>query len=388
MFADRSVASHTMLAVEDPVVERRIGPITIGLLAVRVAVVVVTVQIGSHRPLTDDLSRFHEIAVAPGMPYRTFPVEYMPGEVLFVDTVGTADPAALAMRVAIVAFLADIATWAAVRSGWGSRAAERYLWMGAPLLVFIYTRFDLVPVALAAWGGALVVRQAQRAGGLSLATAVLAKVWPVVILPALIVVRARRALVWTIVSTLVGFLAWVAYAGVADVWDVLTFRHAAGWGVESLVGTVTWIVTDGPIWLEAGAPRIGSVPPWSTAGLTIALMVLLVLIWTTADRRRRGAFGAAAVAAVGALLVCSPLISLQYAAWLLPWGAVAWIEGDRSVATSVLGVEILTAALFMVYDPDRAGLAQALLLARNALLVALPLIWLLPQRVHAGAAEP
>src|SRR5262245_41731214 len=147
-----------MLAVGTPDMDRRFGPITIGLLAVRVAVVLVTVVVGSHRPLTDDLERFHEIAVTTGTPYRTFPGEYMPGEVLFVEAAGARDPAALAIRVALVAFLADIATWAAVRAGWGSRAAERYLWLGAPLLVFIYTRFDLVPVALAAWGAALVIR--------------------------------------------------------------------------------------------------------------------------------------------------------------------------------------------------------------------------------------
>jgi hypothetical protein len=117
------------------------------------------------------------------------------------------------------------------------------------------------------------------------------------------------------------------------------------------------------------------------------LVVLLVAIWTTAGRRGRGSFGAASVAAVGALLVCSPLISLQYAAWLLPWGAVAWFEGDRRAATAVLGVEILTAVLFMVYDPERAGLAQALLLARNLFLLALPALWLLGDRAAVGVPE-
>src|SRR4029434_5051097 len=101
----------------------------------------------------------------------------------------------------------------------------------------------------------------------------------------------------------------------------------------------------------------------------------------------RGSFGAASVAAVGALLVCSPLISLQYAAWLLPWGAVAWFDGDRRAATAVLGVEILTALLFVFYDPDRAGLAQALLLARNLLLLALPVLWLLGDRATIRVPE-
>jgi hypothetical protein len=41
----------------------------------------------------------------------------------------------------------------------------------------------------------------------------------------------------------------------------------------------------------------------------------------------------------------------------------------------------------MVYDPDRAGVAQMLLLARNALLVALPALWLLSERVPVGASD-
>ncbi len=376
-----------MHPVGDPDGGRGVGPITIGLLAVRVAVVLVTIQIGSHRPLTDDLSRFHEISTTPGRPYRTFPIEYMPGETLFIEAVGTSDPAALVMRVALLAFLADIAAWAAVRAGWGSRAGERYLWMGTPLLLFIYTRFDLIPVALAAWGAALAVRGAQRSGGVALAAAIMTKVWPVVVAPALVVAHRTRAFVWTLAGTAIAMVAWVVYAGTNEAWEVFTFRHAAGWGVESMVGTITWIATGGPIRLEAGAPRIGTTPTWATATLTLALVLLLTAIWTRARRRGRGAFGAASVAAVGALLVCSPLISLQYAAWLLPWGAVAWFEGDRRAAITVLAVELLTAVLFIVYDPDRAGLAQALLVARNLFLLALPVLWLLPDRASVGVPE-
>jgi hypothetical protein len=377
-----------MHAVGDPGNDRRIGPITVGLLAVRLAVVLVTVHVGSHRPLTDDLARFHEISTAPGTPYRTFPVEYMPGEVLVIESVGTSDPVALAMRIALIAFIADIATWAALRSGWGSRTAERYLWLGTPLLVFIYTRFDLVPVALAALGAALAVRGAQRSGGLSFAAAIMTKLWPVVVVPALIVVARKRAFVWTLGATAVATISWVAGAGVSNAVEVLTFRHATGWGVESVVGTVTWIATGGPIRLESGAPRIGSSATWATVGLTVALVALLFAIWTAAARRGRGAFGAAAVAAVGALMICSPLISLQYASWLLPWGAVAWLDGDRRMASAVLGVEIVTAVLFMVYDPGRAAVAQTLLLARNLLLIALPVLWLMPDRARVEASTP
>jgi len=85
--------------------------------------------------------------------------------------------------------------------------------------------------------------------------------------------------------------------------------------------------------------------------------------------------------------VCSPLLSLQYAAWLLPWAAIAWVDGDRRGSAVVFGVEILSAVLFMTYDPTRAALAQVLLTARNALLIALPVMWLLPQRIPTEAVR-
>src|SRR5262249_16863408 len=161
-------------------------------------------------------------------------------------------------------FIADIATWAAILVGWGASAAERYLWLGAPLLVFIYTRFDLVPVALAAWGATLALRRIEPGSGLAFAAAIFSKVWPFVLVPALLIMRRSRAFWWCLSVAAAAILAWIAYAGAGAATDVLTFRHATGWGVESVVGTVVWIATGGPVRLESGAPRIGSVPTWAS----------------------------------------------------------------------------------------------------------------------------
>src|SRR5207249_2523776 len=160
-----------------------------------------------HRPLADDLARFHDISVARGAPYRDFPVEYMPGETLAIAAFETSDPVALATRVAIIAFIADIAAWVAIGMGWGAVAAERYLWLGAPLLVFIYTRFDLLPVALAAWGAASAVRRVERRSGLAFAAAILSKVWPLVVVPGLLVTRRWRAFWWMASVVLVAIAA-------------------------------------------------------------------------------------------------------------------------------------------------------------------------------------
>ena len=363
-------------------------PVTFALLALRIAVLFVALEAGRTAVPTDDLARFADIKQLDGVPYRDLPVEYAPIETLIVRFGMSSDPATTATRVALLAFAADIAIWLALRLGWGARPAERYLWIGAPLLVFIYTRFDLIPVALAVWGAVLATRGSQRTGGTTMAIAALTKLWPAVLFPGFLVAGCRRAFEWAV---LVGgglVAAWLAVGGVKGLTDVLTFRHATGWEVESTVGTVVWIATGGPIRNEAGAPRIGSVSTEASVTLLVVLAALLVAIWAMAMRRKRAAFGAASVAAVGALLVCSSVFSLQYAAWLLPWAAVAWVEGDRRHFWVVASIELLTAILFVVYEPQRVAFAQALLVARSLLVIALPVIWLFGERYGPASNAP
>ncbi len=342
---------------------------TFALLALRIVVLVVAIQAGRTSGPTDDLARFAEIEQQRGVPYRDFPVEYAPIETLIVRFGMSAEPAATAARVAVLAFAADI-------------------WVGSPLLVFIYTRFDLVPVALAAWGAVLAIRGSQRAGGATMAVAALTKLWPAAVAPGFLVAGCKRAFAWTVLVGSGLIAAWFAVGGVRALADVLTFRHAGGWEVESTVGTVVWIATGGPIRIEAGAPRIGSVSPAASVALFAVLAALLVAIWAQAMRRNRAAFGAAAVAAVAALLACSAIFSLQYAAWLLPWAAVAWAEGDRQHFWMVTMIEVLTAVLFVVYEPQRAVLAQTVLVTRSLIVIGLPMMWFFGERYcRASSAE-
>jgi hypothetical protein len=363
-------------------------PVTLALLALRIVVLFVAIEAGRTSAPTDDLARFADLKQQDGVPYRDFPVEYAPIETLIVRLGMSADPAETAARVAVLAFAADIAIWWAVRLGWGAGAAERYLWAGAPLLVFIYTRFDLVPVALAAWGTVLAIRGSQRTGGATMALAALTKLWPAALFPGFLVAGCRRALEWAVMVGGGLVTAWLAVGGVTGLTDVLTFRHATGWEVESTVGTALWIATGGPIRIEAGAPRIGSVSTEASLALLFVLAGLLVAIWALAMRRKRAAFGAASVAAIGALLACSSIFSLQYAAWLLPWAAVAWVEGDRRHFWMVASIELLTAILFIVYEPQRVALAQTLLVGRSLMVIALPVLWLFGERYGPSSNAP
>jgi len=365
-----------------------VRPVTFALLALRIVVLVVAIEAGRTSGPTDDLARFAEIKHQVGVPYRDFAVEYAPLETLIVRSGMSTDPVATAARVAVLAFAADIATWLAVRIGWGTRAAERYLWLGAPLLVFIYTRFDLVPVALAAWGAVLAIRGSQRAGGATMAIAALTKLWPAALIPGFLIAGCKRAFAWAVFVGGGLIAVWVAFGGISGLTDVLKFRHAGGWEVESTVGTVVWIATGGPIRIEAGAPRVVSVSPLASGALLVVLTGSIVAIWVVAMRRKRAAFGAASVAAIGALLACSSVFSLQYAAWLLRWAAVAWAEDDRRQFWTVAVIEVLTAILFIVYEPQRATLAQTLLIARSLLVIALPVMWLLGERYDRTSSAP
>jgi len=354
----------------------RSDPVTVGSLVLRVAILVITIRQGLVGQLSDDLARFREIFLAPGTPYRSFPVEYAPGELVFIRLFGSVSPTTLATRVALVAFVADIATWAAIRWAFGSGPSRTYLVLGTPLLLFIYRRFDLVSVAVAAWAIALVVRGRERTGWVTFAAAILTKLWPLVVVPALVVQRRGRALVAGALTTALGVAVWVIVSGPDALRQVATFRGATGWGVESSVGSVVWIATGGPVRLEQGAPRVGDVPGWASVASAVVLVAVVVAIWVLANDRPDDAPGAATLAAVGALIACSPLFSLQYAAWLLPWAAIASARGHRAMVRVTGVVTLLTAALFIVYDPGRAGWSQGLLLARNLAVVALPTIWL------------
>jgi len=187
-------------------------PAEIGLVALRVAAVLVVIVGVPHYP-DSAAHRFVQIAHAPGTPWRDSPVEYAIGDWIVIRAVGWGSLATARALLALVAFGADLVAWRAVAYGWGRDAAVRYLWLGAPLLLFIYRRSDLVPVALTALALAWARRDRERAGGIALGAAVLTKIWPIVVAPALALERRARALVTAAVAAAGGLVAWVAIGG-------------------------------------------------------------------------------------------------------------------------------------------------------------------------------
>lgn len=335
-------------------------------------------QIAHGRIGGPDVERFRTIALHAGTPWRDFPVEYAPLQALIVRLVFGASLHTDATILAMIAWAADLATFSVLRIAWGRRAGLLYLLLGLPLLGFIYQRIDLVPVALAVTGLGLARRGREGAGGVSIAAGVLFKLWPAVLLPAFIIDQRKRALRWALAILVAGSLSWVFVGGLHAPEQVSSFRGASGWQEESAIGSIVFLATGGPERHESGAVRVGRIPWWAPPVLAILTAVALTTIWFRAARRGGDTAGAPSLVAVCAVLLLSPIFSIQCATWILPWGAIAGAERRRtSVLASVFGVTLLTGALDSLRNAAAAsGLVLGWMgLLRNVLLVVVIAAW-------------
>src|SRR5438067_613586 len=135
-------------------------PLTGWMLTVLVAIRLVGLGLEIHnlrtRPVTDeDIRRFEQIDLSRGRPYRDFPVEYAPGELILIEAISGTSPEELGIRVSFLSVVCDLAAAGALAYGWGHRAATVYLLLGTTLIGFMLLRVDYLPVALAAWSLAL-----------------------------------------------------------------------------------------------------------------------------------------------------------------------------------------------------------------------------------------
>jgi hypothetical protein len=363
---------------------RRFLVLFVLLAGVRIAVVPIALASDATAPsryriLPGDARRFYKIASEDGRPYRDFEVEYPPVMVAAIDAVDGGSVRSTTVRLMWSQLVVDLAIAAVVAWGWGRRAGIAYLLIGLPFLLypFIYLRLDLLSVFLAVLGLALVRRRHQYGGGAALAVACFAKLWPVVLVPVLIVRRAWRALAAFVVVGAAGTAAWVAWAGIDGPKQVLTFRGAKGWEFESTVGALVRSFGGVTPHIERGAWRVGEVPTLVSGVLALALLVGVAMAWVLASRAKpRGTAvldGLAPMAAITVFLVFSPLLSPQFLLWLVPFAAIAAAHGERLVTVLVFVVSSLSTALLALLPELIHGgtFALFILISRNAVLIAL-----------------
>ena len=184
--------------------------------------------------------------------------------------------------------------------------------------------------------------------------------------------RVSRAAFAACSTAVIAILAAaMTVSGRAAARDVLTFRGAHGWQIECTVGSVIHLLSEERPREESGSWRIGTMD--STTSVVLFSLAAPVCLAVARYAFAVGEIGTGWVGAVSWLLVFSALLSAQYVGWLLPGAAIAFAERRRRVAAMTAAVALLTAAYWTIFSSviEGAPLAMLLLLARNALLIAL-----------------
>lgn len=352
------------------------------------------------------LEKAHSLASGL-VPYRDFPFEYPPlalvpmvvpyllwpfGQLavegyawLFV-----AWEAALMLALAIV--LARIVRRGGVSSGERDGVpsmADRLVIVSIGAALAIAFRFDLYPALLVMVALWLSLERRPVAAGVAVGLGVLAKLYPLAVVPALALpwlvpldagrlVRYGVAVVGSIVLVLVPF---VALAG-TDTLGFLSYQAQRGLQVESIGGglaVLTGLMRGHTVDMSFGFSAVQVAGPFADAWLA-ALPALTVvgfglLGWIGWRHARRGPVPAATTvmltfASVLVLLATSKVFSIQYVVWIVPFAAL--LRGGRFwLAAAIVALTMPIHPLLYAELVRQHALPILVLNLRNALFLAL-----------------
>ena len=324
-----------------------------------------------------DFDRYYEIGSSAGRPYVDYQVEHPIATLLVFRSAARLSGGRPRFGLAIVVLdlLADAILIGALCWGWGIAAAAYGAAALVPVLGLFFNRVDpwstaSAMVAVAAWR-----KQRPILLGCALAIGAAFKLWPLVLATLLVAPwRGRRSIAalaaFAATGALLGGVA-LSIAGAGGVLQVLTFRGATGWQIESVVGSLLHLRGSGTMRMESGSWRIGT----TTGVVSIAMFAVAapICLWSSWRGARADRIGAGWLASVSALLLLSALFSAQFVIWLAPAGAIAWAQGDRRLGVLTLLVIVTTQIMWSSYGGVQAGDLPALLtvLARNLMLAAL-----------------
>jgi hypothetical protein len=322
------------------------------------------------------------------VPYRDFAVEYPPGALpVFVVPAPFGDYATAFEWVMAVCGVALVAV-----TVWIRRPAAFYVAL-APLLVgsLILSRFDLWPALLTVGALAALIHGRHRLGWALLGAAVAAKLWPLVIVPLVLVWSYRQGRIRAAFAGLIAAaVAFVPFALVAPagLWHSLTGQGSRPLQIESLGASFFTAFGHPHVITTHGSQNVaghGAV----AAAFGVAQAVVLVALWiayargpATGTRLLRYA-----AASVCAFIVLGKVLSPQYLLWLIP--LVPLVRGRRGFAATALlsGACVLTQVWFPQRYWSYVGefhLSGAVLM-RNLLLLALLVVLAWPDRVARAA---
>ena len=372
------------------------------LVALRVLSIVVVLNSGiedKHSILGGDARRYEAILATHGTPYRDFEVEYPPVTLGLVRLIGAGidvsgiDPAVgefdgdlgLLTRLAVVQLGFELGAAALLAWAWNRRTGIAYLILGTPFLLFPfpYVRIDLFAVFLAVLALSLVRKGMDRTGGVALGVAALAKLWPLVLAPLLIVTEKRRSLV--VVGDHDGGRRR-AVARVLRTGRPRTSRHVPR--VEGLADREhprrllphgrsrgeprrTRRVAHGR---RSPVDREAAVAP--TRARQRGSGVVVGASASSPQRRHEdewAVWGLAPLASILGLLVFSTIISPQYVLWFVPFVAIIAARGERLISGIYLVTAVLTTFILATIHGQIEGRLYATLpiVGRNFCLIAM-----------------
>lgn len=345
----------------------------------------------------------YEHIAAGDVPYRDFSLEYPPlAAGLFWLAGALPGPYATVFSGLMLACLCALVLGVIALARALGLDARRQMLAGvatavSPLMLgsLMATRYDLALAALVVWAlWAAVTDRFALSWGL-LAGAVLLKLVPLALVPALVIwARHRRgarpavlgaaASVGAVAAVMLPFVVLSA----SGTWDLVRYHLDRPLQVEStgaayLLGLHSLADVSVTIENSFGSQGLdGTGPQVLSAISTAVLVVVLAAIWwslSTGLRRARGPGDArlaiaACAATVVALLACGKVLSPQFLVWLIPVGFV--VAGRYGPAAFALTAAAMLATL--AYFPhsywDLVALQDgpiAMLVLRDALLVAL-----------------
>ncbi len=355
----------------------RVAPIWILAVALGIHAILFAISaVHSPKP-AGDFDRYYEIGSTTGRPYVDYQVEHPIGTLLVFKMLAQMPGrrASFGLGVVVLDLIADAIIVASLVWGWGLVAAAYFAAALIPVLGLFFNRIDAWSTAAAILAVAGWKRKSPLTLGAALAIGGAFKLWPLVLVPLLIVPwRNRRSLVAlaafaAAAAALAGTALWIA--GVNGVMQVLTFRGATGWQIESLVGSVIHLAGSPTLRMESGSWRIGATS--GPVSIAMFLTAAPICFWSSWRGARLNRVGAGWLASASALMLLSALLSAQFVIWLAPAGAIAWVEGDKRLALLTALSILLTQALWNSYESVLSGELPALLIVvvRNLVLVVL-----------------
>jgi hypothetical protein len=241
-------------------------------------------------------------------------------------------------------------TYAVWRSGDRRHGAAVDFWL---LFVFLvgplsYVRFDMIPAVLA--GGALLAARTRPwvAGALTGLGAAI-KLWPALLVPALLADRERRkptAIGFVVVGFGLALISLIA-GGMTRLFSPLTWQSGRGLQIESVWATPLMLLRmiDPRRWVveisryqayEIFGAGVGLWQAVSDAA-TVAGLVIVVLLWVRAFRMPGGvtpiAVGLVVLATVTVVIITNKTLSPQYLLWIGgPIAALLLLRGSTAAA--------------------------------------------------------